>query len=50
MQCGRDWVLSRKCTFTFARYKTIEIDEAPTVVCSYRSYPCNRTCIYAGKR
>ena len=37
-QFGRDWFLSLKGTFTFARNKTIEKDEAPTVVGTYRSY------------
>ena len=37
-QFGRDWFLSLKGTFTFARNKIIEKDEAPTVVGTYRSY------------
>lgn len=37
-QFGRDWFVSLKGTFTFARNRIIEKDEAPSVIGTYRSY------------
>ena len=37
-QFNRDWGVSLKGTFTFARNKIIEKDEAPAVIGTYRSY------------
>ena len=35
---GKDWSLALKGTFTFARNRIVEMDEAPTVISTYRSY------------
>lgn len=37
-QFGRDWSVSLKGTFTFARNKIVEKDEAPSIIDTYRSY------------